>query len=132
MIDPTLPLSGLSPVGGKDCFARFDGGMLSSNNSVFASGRTVWRAFIDHPRCPYNVLHSLADITGFRMKMIAAGYEDGNDANRLRSNPILTMARYALHSGSGSGLPLDDVPAGEPAPRCGNSSLWAVQWLPLQ
>jgi hypothetical protein len=26
------------------------------------------------------VVHSLADVIGFRMKMIAARYEDGNDA----------------------------------------------------
>lgn len=32
----------------------------------------------------------------FRMKMISAGYEDGNDANRLRSDPIFKMAQDAL------------------------------------
>ena len=36
---------------------------------------------------------------GFRMKMIAAGYEDGNDANRLRSDPVFKMAQDALPSG---------------------------------
>ncbi|WP_292112911.1 hypothetical protein [Mesorhizobium sp.] len=44
---------------------------------------TVWRC-IDDPRCQNQVIHSLADMIGFRMK-IAAGYEDGNDANGLRS-----------------------------------------------
>ena len=34
---------------------------------------------------------------GFRMKMIAAGYEDGNDANRLRADPVFKMAQDALH-----------------------------------
>jgi hypothetical protein len=43
--------------------------------------------------------HSLADIIGFRMKMIAAGYEDGNDANRLRCDPAFKMAQDALPSG---------------------------------
>ncbi|ESZ68698.1 hypothetical protein X726_31835 [Mesorhizobium sp. L103C105A0] len=42
---------------------------------------------IDDPRCPD------------RVKMIAAGYEDGNDANRLRSDPIFKMAQDALSSG---------------------------------
>ncbi|GLS36952.1 hypothetical protein GCM10010869_25440 [Mesorhizobium tianshanense] len=28
--------------------------------------------------------------------MIAAGYEDGNDANRLRSDPVFKMAQDAL------------------------------------
>jgi hypothetical protein len=36
---------------------------------------------------------------GFRMTMIAAGYEDGNDANRLRSDPVFKMAQDALPSG---------------------------------
>jgi hypothetical protein len=30
MNDPTLPLSGLSPVSGKTVVAKFDGGLLSS------------------------------------------------------------------------------------------------------
>ncbi|MER8950413.1 IS1380 family transposase [Mesorhizobium sp. M0809] len=33
------------------------------------------------------------------MKMIAAGYEDGNDANRLRSDPVFKMAQDAPPSG---------------------------------
>lgn len=36
---------------------------------------------------------------GFRMKMIAAGYADGNDTNRLRSDPVFKMAPDALPSG---------------------------------
>jgi hypothetical protein len=93
MNDLTLPLSGLSSVGGKCVVARFDGGMLSSNSGVLALAEVEKRLrvaerlarCIDDPRCPDQVVHSLADMIGFRMKMIAAGYEDGNDANRLRS-----------------------------------------------
>jgi hypothetical protein len=54
---------------------------------------------IDDPRRPDQIVHSLADMIGFRMKMIAAGYEDGNDATRLRSDPIFKMAEGALPSG---------------------------------
>jgi hypothetical protein len=36
MNDPTLPLSGLSSVGGKSVIARFDGGMLSCDGGVLA------------------------------------------------------------------------------------------------
>ncbi|ESW80633.1 hypothetical protein X770_30705 [Mesorhizobium sp. LSJC269B00] len=36
MNDLTLPLSGLSSVGGKSVVARFDGGMLSSSSGVLA------------------------------------------------------------------------------------------------
>lgn len=107
MNDLTLPLSGLSSVGGKSVVARFDGGMLSSNCGVLVLAEVEKRLrvadrlarCIDDPRCPDQVVHSLADMIGFRMKMIAAGYEDGNDANRLRSDPVFKMAQDALPSG---------------------------------
>lgn len=107
MHDPTPPLSGLSSVGGKSVVARFDGGMLSSNSGVLALAevekqlRVAERLArcIDDPRCPDQVVHSLADMIGLRMKVIAAGYEDGNDANRQRSDPIFKMAQDAPPSG---------------------------------
>jgi hypothetical protein len=107
MTDLTLPLSGLSSAGGKSVVARFDGGMLSSNSGVLVLAEVEKRLrvaerlarCIDDPRCPDQTVHSLADMIGFRMKMIAAGYEDGNDANRLRSDPIFKMAQDALPLG---------------------------------
>jgi hypothetical protein len=44
------------------------------------------------PRAPDQITHTLADIIRFRLLMIAAGYEDGNDANGLRIDPIFKMA----------------------------------------
>ncbi len=44
------------------------------------------------PRASDQVTHSLADIIRFRMLMISAGYEDGVDANCLRSDPMFKMA----------------------------------------
>jgi Transposase DDE domain group 1 len=38
---------------------------------------------------PDQITHSLADIIRFRLLMIGAGYEDGIDANSLRSDPML-------------------------------------------
>ena len=106
MSDPTLPLSGLSSVRGKSVIARFDGGMLSSNGGVLALAEVERRLrvaerlarCIDDPRGSGQVVHSLADMIGFRMKMIAAGYEDGNDANLLRSDPVFKMAQDTLPS----------------------------------
>jgi hypothetical protein len=43
-------------------------------------------------------VHSLADIIGFRLLAIAAGYEDGNDADSLRSDPLFKMALERLPS----------------------------------
>jgi hypothetical protein len=34
MVDPTLPLPGLSPIEGKEIVARFDGGRLSSDGGL--------------------------------------------------------------------------------------------------
>lgn len=44
------------------------------------------------PRVPDQVTHSFADIILFRLLMISAGYEDGIDANALRSDPMFKMA----------------------------------------
>ena len=38
-------------------------------------------ACIDDPRDPGSTVHTVADIIRFRLLMIAAGYEDGNDAD---------------------------------------------------
>ena len=47
---------------------------------------------IEDPRACNHVTHSMADIIRFRLLMIAAGYEDGNDADWLRSDPMFKMA----------------------------------------
>ena len=39
------------------------------------------------PRAADQITHSLADVIRFRLLMISAGYEDGNDANALRRDP---------------------------------------------
>src|SRR4051794_9365468 len=91
-VESTLPLSGLSPVAGRSLVARFDGGQLSSDGGLLALREVEQRlgiadrlaACIDDPRTPERVRHGLADIVRFRMLMIAAGYEDGNDADSLR------------------------------------------------
>jgi hypothetical protein len=96
MVDPTLPLPGLSPVEGKEIFARFDGGQLSSDGGLLVL-RAVERrlrvadrlaAWIDDPRDPASTVDTVADIIRFRLLMIAAGYEDGNDADTLRTDPV--------------------------------------------
>src|SRR5512134_971997 len=56
-------------------------------------------ACIDDPRNPGSTVHPLADIIRFRLLMIAAGYEDGNDATSLRLDPMFKMALERLPSG---------------------------------
>ena len=49
-------------------------------------------ACVVDPRAPEQITHSLADIIRFRLLMISAGYEDGNDASHLRGDPAFKMA----------------------------------------
>ena len=97
-ITPALP--GLSLVCGKPIIARFDGGKLSSDGGVLALREIETRlglanrlaACVTDPRAPERVIHSMADILRFRMLMIAAGYEDANDAASLRHDPAFKLA----------------------------------------
>ncbi len=99
---PSLP--GLSPVGGKPVIARFDGGHLSSDGGLLVLREVEQRldvagrlaACIADPRDPKRVVHGLDEIIRFRLLMIAAGYEDGNDADRLRTDPMFKLAMERL------------------------------------
>jgi hypothetical protein len=95
-----LPLPGLSPVSGKTVVVNFDGGLLSSDGGILVLREVEQRlrvadrlaACIEDPRSPEQITHSLADIIRFRLLMISAGYEDGNDASNLRGDPMFKMA----------------------------------------
>src|SRR5215218_3931951 len=65
----------------------------SSSGSAWPSASA---ACIDDPRASERVRHGLADILRFRMLMIAAGYEDGNDADCLRHDPVFKLALNQL------------------------------------
>jgi hypothetical protein len=100
MIENSPVLPGLSPVSGKDLVVRFDGGELSSDAGVLALRAIEGRlgvadrlaGCLKDARAPDRVVHSLAEIIRFRLLMIAAGYEDGNDATSLRHDPVFKMA----------------------------------------
>jgi hypothetical protein len=95
-----LPLPGLSPVSGKAVVHKFDGGLLSSDGGVLLLREVEQRlrvadrlaACINDARAPDPITHPLADIIRFRLLMIGAGYEDGNDASSLRRDPMFKMA----------------------------------------
>ena len=104
MDNTTLLLPGLSPVCGKRVVARFDGGRMSSDGGVVllreaerrlgVAGRLA--SCLKDPRAPELITHPLSGIIRFRMLMIAAGYEDGNDASLLRSDPMFKLAMDCL------------------------------------
>jgi hypothetical protein len=103
-VETTPALPGLSPVGGKPVIARFDGSHLSSDGGLLVlreverrldvAGRLA--ACIMDPRDPERVVHGLDKIIRFRLLMIAAGYEYGNDADRLRTDPMFKLAMARL------------------------------------
>ena len=123
MVDATPFLPGLSPVQGKPVVARFDGGRLSSEGGLLALREIDRRlgiadrlaACLKDPRMPQKVVHRLAEIIRFRMLMIVAGYEDGNDADALRRDPMFKLA-------------LDRLPSGEDL--CSQSTISRVENLP--
>ena len=107
-VEPTSLLPGLSPAAGKPLIARFDGGQLSSDGGLLALREVEQRlglaerlaTCIDDPRASARVRHGVADILRFRMLMIAAGYEDGNDADSLRHDPVFKLALNQLPDGA--------------------------------
>ena len=121
MDDLTLPLPGLSPVAGRPVKACFDGGTLSSDAGVLVLREVEGRLGVaerlarclDDPRDPALITHSLAAMIRFRLLMIAAGYEDGNDATSLRQDPVFKMAQGIAPSGASPRLAADDLAAGE-------------------
>jgi len=103
-VESTPFLPGLSPVGGKPIVARFDAAHMSSDGGLLALREVEQRlgiarrlaACICDPRAPERIMHGLDEIIRFRMLMIAAGYEDGNDADALRGDPMFKLAMERL------------------------------------
>ena len=99
-MNATSILPGLSPVEGKTLTATFDAGRLSSDGGVIVlreiSERLGLAETITGPlrddRDPCRVRHSYAEMAMARMVMIAAGYEDCDDVDALRSDPALKIA----------------------------------------
>ena len=95
---PILP--GLSPVAGKPLTASFDAGRLSSDGGVIVLREIASRLGLAQAiagrlrddRDPTRVQHSYAEMVQARMLMIAAGYEDCDDVDALRTDPALKIA----------------------------------------
>lgn len=90
----------LSPVRGRAIVARFDAAHMSSDGGLLAL-REIERRLgladrlagcIRDPCIPEKVTHGLDYIIRFRMLIIAVDYEDGNDADTLRKDPMFKLA----------------------------------------
>jgi hypothetical protein len=74
-----------------------DGGLLALREVELRLGTATRLAgCISDSRAPGRVQHGLDDIIRTRMLMISSGYEDGNDADRLRGDPMFKLAMGRL------------------------------------
>lgn len=100
MVISTRTHSRLSPVNGKPILLGFNDADMSTDAGLVllreierkaGLARRLASCMVD-ARDPAKVQHSLDDIIRFRIMMIAAGYEDGNDADSLRHDPGFKIA----------------------------------------
>ena len=100
MIEATPFLPGLSPIGGKEITATFDGGQLSSDGGVLILREIEKRlglaamlsSSVPDTRDPGRIVHTHADMIRARLFAIASGYEDCDDLDGLRIDPAFKMA----------------------------------------
>ena len=105
----------LAPVGDKAVDLDFDGGLLSSDAGLVLLkapdeqlGLTrALAAVLKDSRDPRRVHFTLHDLLKQRVLQIAAGYEDANDANTLRHDPIFKLLLERLPD---TGPPLASQP----------------------
>lgn len=127
-----------SPLNGKPILLGFDGADMSSDAGLTLLREIERKAGLAQrladclcdPRDPAKVRHSLCDIIRFRIMMIGAGYEDGNDATALRHDPSF---RIALERGPDSGpalcsqptiSPMENLPDARALIRMGRAMVW--------
>lgn len=96
----TSELGGLQPLGRRTVVAAFNAGRMTSDGGALLLREVaqlsdffarVARCFVDH-RDPTRVEHTVEELVGQRILGIALGYEDLNDHDDLRYDPVLAMA----------------------------------------
>jgi len=102
-----LELFEFAPVGRREVVGSFDGGAITSDAGALlmrAVDRKVGvidrlaKCFIDQ-RDPALIEHSVATLVGQRVVGIALGYEDLNDHDELRHDPIMAVLADKLAAG---------------------------------
>lgn len=100
MTDDTLLGFDLPAVCRKKVTAAFDGGRLSSDGGLVLLHEAERRqgladllaSCIRERRDPTLIAHPMAEMLRFRMLAIACGYEDANDCDSLRHDPLFKLA----------------------------------------
>src|SRR5260221_2662223 len=95
--DCSADLYGFARVAGRGVVASFDGGTITSDAGGLLLGATdrviglvdrFAQCFIDH-RSPELVEHLVPTLVGQRVFGVALGYEDINDHDELRHDPVI-------------------------------------------
>jgi hypothetical protein len=97
--DNLLPFA-LPAVCSKKVTVVFDGGRLSSDGGVLLLREVerrlgvaaVLAGCLTDGRDPCRVDHRIVEMLRLRMFLIAAGYEDADDCDSLRADPVFKMA----------------------------------------
>src|ERR1700674_1741221 len=92
-------LFGFAPVEGRDVVAALDGGAISSDAGALllgAADRAIammdrFASCFHDVRCQELIEHQVVTLVGQRVFGIALGYEDLNDHDELRHNPMLAV-----------------------------------------
>src|ERR1051326_4433502 len=87
---------GFEALGSREIVARFDGGTISSDGGALLLRQTDQRlnllprlatCFLDG-RNPEQIEHTILEMLSQRIYGLALGYEDVNDHEQLRSDPV--------------------------------------------
>ena len=89
----------LTPVKGKKVIADFDGGQISSDGGALLLKETeqqvgiieALNAALNDRRDQRYVIHPLSEQLQQRIYQIACGYEDGNDSDTLKDDPVFKI-----------------------------------------
>lgn len=136
MTDDTIPQTVLFPdLFAKPLVATFDQAHASSDGGAIlpkAADRRLdltarLAACLTDRRDPARVTHALTDVVAQRVFGIAAGYPDGNDADRLAEDPIqkLLLDRHPVHGQARASQPTISRFENGVGPRA-----WGVSWPP--
>src|SRR2546422_342258 len=98
--DNHQPLSTFQNLGGRELVWHFDGGAITTDGGAVllrkVEGRTgIVRRFaacFEDYRSPSQIEHPLLDLVAQRVFGLALGYEDLNDHDELRRDPLLAVA----------------------------------------
>jgi len=95
-----------APVAGRAVVAAFDGGTITSDAGGLLLGATdrairlvdrFAACFTDH-RCAELIEHEVGTLVGQRVFGIALGYEDLNDHDQLRHDPMMAILAGKLEA----------------------------------